>query len=546
MSREKRKQFNIRLLRKNRKPEESFGPSFQLGMPRAMARVEWEGSGETELYMGQVYSNPPDWVRFLESRIAGTPPDGLFTGGAGAVLFVPIRGRFLAVCFGHAHITLSLDAFERQFGLIVTLNSVPRDQIRSLDTATPDAVTVQRRVQASRDSDLQAFGVNIYRDLARTAAGTPKDKNFAIFVAGKDALKIVTTDKVEEIDKLCKRVLDMYEEETYRNDFSWIDRMKIVEEKSVLDDLNGKIADALNDLRNGGHADIHMSPPEIVDYMEGNKLHYNGFGSRGENFESLSIEDYVAELDRCGFEGGIKEIREKHRVRAKKDGQTKFTEKWKVYDCFVFETELTKKAITTHYVLFAGNWYKVEDDYKKEVEEFYENIEKVNIVGPTGCVNETSLINDLHKNRVDLLKLDKVKINPAGVQYGNLEPCDFFSKNREFIHLKDGHSSGPISHLWFQGVVSAEAFISDRQFRVKLRKVVKTRSKGRFAFEKLLPLASKKPNRDNYKVVYGIMRKPYVDGTIGIPFFSKVSLQATARRLEELNISVAVELIKKP
>lgn len=546
MPKETRTQFNIRLLRKNCRPEESFGPSFQPGMRRSLARVEWEGSGETELYMGQVYSNPPDWIRFLESRIVGDPPDSLFTGGAGAVLFVPIRGRFLAVCFGHAHITLSLDAFERQFGLIVTLNSVPRDQIRSLDTATPDAVTVQRRVQASRDSDLQAFGVNIYRDLARTAAGTPRDKNFALFVAGKDALKIVTADKVEEIDKLCGRVLDMYQQETYKNDFSWIDRMKIVEEKSVLEDLNSKVVDALIDLRSGKHADIHMSPPEIVDYMEGNKLHYNGFGSRGENFESLSIDDYVKELNRCAFEGGIKEIKEKHRVRAKKEGQTKFTEKWKVYDCFVFETELTNNAIITHYVLFAGNWYRVEDNYKKEVEEFYENIEKVHIVGTTSCVNETSLICNLHRNRTDLLKLDGVKINPEGVQYGNLEPCDFFSENREFIHLKDGHSSGPISHLWFQGVVSAQAFISDRHFRTQLRKVVKARSRGKTAFEKLLPLASKKPNRDNYKVVYGIMRKPYADGSVGIPFFSKVSLQATARRLEELNIRVAIELIKKP
>ena len=44
-----------------------------------------------------------------------------------------------------------------------------------------------------------------------------------------------------------------------------------------------------------------MAPPEIVNYTEGSQLHYNGFGSHGTNFHSLSIEDYVAELERCGF-----------------------------------------------------------------------------------------------------------------------------------------------------------------------------------------------------------------------------------------------------
>ena len=546
MPEEKLKHFNIRLLRKNRRPEDSFGPSFMPDTPRALTRLGWSGGGEAQLYMGQVYSNPPDWVRALDGQIVGDLPEGLFSSGAGAVLFVMVRGRCLAVCFGHAHMTLSLDAFERQFGLRVTLNAVPRGQLRSLDTATPDAVTYQRRVQASKDSDFQTFGVNINRDLARTAAGTPKDKSFAIFVAGKDALKIVVRDKVEEIDKLCERVLDMYESEDYKDNFSWIDHMKIVEEKSVLKELDDKVLKALNNIRSGKPANIHMSPPETKDYMEGNDLRYNGLGRRGENYKILSIEDYVKELRLCEFSGDIMDIKKNHIVSAKKDGEKKFSEKWKVYECFVFETSLTENSITTQYILFSGDWYRTEDNFKKEVESFYEGIQKVSIVGTTTCVNETRLIKDLDKNRPDLLMLDQAKINPADVKFGNLEPCDFFSKNRDFIHLKDGHSSGPISHLWSQGVVSAEAFISDNQFRTKLRSEAKSRSRGKFPFEQLLPKASQKLNRSDYRVVYGIMRRPYKNGTLGIPFFSKVSLQAAVKRLQELNIEVAVELIQKP
>lgn len=310
MPRDKHYQFNLRLLRPGRTANTAFGPSFSPGEPRELGQRPWEGIEGASLYVGQIYSNPPSWVDFIRTQSPDLPAD-LFASGAGAVLFVPSGDRLLAICFGHIHIALNDDAFVRQFGLKVTLNSVSREHLRSLDTATPDAVTVQKRVQTSRDSDLQAFGVDMYRDLARVAAGTPKNKNFAQFVAGKDALKIISKDKPEQLQALCDRVLEMYLRDEYKTDFSWIDRMQVVSERDLITQLDAKLFDALARLRAGESADIHMSPPEIVDYTEGNQLHYNGFGSNGTDFQSLSIDDYINELNRCHFEGEVLEIKEK-------------------------------------------------------------------------------------------------------------------------------------------------------------------------------------------------------------------------------------------
>tara|TARA_R110002073_G_scaffold258801_1_gene421814 strand:- start:836 stop:2512 length:1677 start_codon:yes stop_codon:yes gene_type:complete len=548
MARAKQYHFNLRLLRPGRTGATAFGPSFAPGEPRELETRAWAGIEGATLYIGQIYTNPPGWKEFLRTQSPDLPED-IFASGAGAVIFVPSGPRTLAICFGHVHIALNDDAFVRQFGLKVTLNSVSREQLRSLDTATPDAVTVQKRVQTSKDSDLQAFGVDMYRDLARVAAGTPKDADFALFVAGKDALKIISKDQPGDIQALCDRVLAMYLREDYKADFSWVDRMQIVSEKDVVSQLDTKLFEAVTKLRAGESADLHMSPPEIVDYTEGNQLHYNGFGGQGADFESLSIEDYVAELERCKFEGEVIELKEKHYISAKKDNDEKFDQKWKVYDCFIFETSLGGGADQKYYVLFAGAWYCVDQDFKAEVDKAYDDLEKVEIVGATACLNERELIADLVGSRDDLLMLDQQKINPKGVRYGNLEPCDFFSAKGEFIHLKDGHSSGSISHLWSQGVVSAEALISDHDFKVKLRRIVKIESDKKAsgtAFEELLPMAAQKPVRNDFKVVYGVMRKPYKDGSLGLPFFSKVSLQAAVRRLEEFGIPVAIELIQKP
>ena len=467
----------------------------------------------------------------------------MFTGGAGAVIFLPVADRIAAVCFGHIHIALNDDAFERQFGLKVTLNTVPRGQLRTLDLATPDAVTFQKRVQASKDSDLQAFGVDMLRDLARVAGGTPKEASFAHFVAGKDSLSITCEVEAGTIQAKCAEILAAFKLTSYRQEFAWVDNMRMVAEKDVVAQLDQNLFVALADLRAGNTSDLHMAPPEIVNYTEGSELHYNGFGSHGTTFHSLSIEDYVVELDRCAFGGDMAEIKEKHSIKAKSGEEEEFSEKWRVYNCFVFETALGTGKGQQHFVLFAGNWYRVEKQFKERIEAFFDAIPKASIIGPTTCRNEQQLIADIVLNRRDMLKLDQEAITPTGVKYANLEACDFLSNRKQFIHLKDGHSSGPISHLWSQGVVSAEAFVSDAGFRKRLRAKVRSLGGG---FEAYLPKSTEKVARDSYGVVYGIMRKPYADGSLGLPFFSKVSLQAAAERIAQFGIPVAIELIAKP
>lgn len=537
--------LNVRLLRNTKTIQQAFTNSFAPDGDRALEERVWVPIEGARLFVGQIYSNPPPWRTFLETGAANLPDD-MFSGGAGAIIFIPVETRVMAISFGHGHIALNLDAFERQFGLKVTLNSVPRGNLRSLDLATPDAITFQKRVQASRDSDIQDFGVDMLRDLARVAGGTPSNTDFADFIAGKDSLSITCDVEADGLGPKCTDILAVYNGNEYKTEYKWVDQMRTVQEKDLISELDDNLMAAITTLRAGGVSDLHLAPPEIVDYVEGCELHYNGFGSHGANFFSLSINDYVAELNRCGFADGIEELKTKHKVSSKKVDAKKFTEKWRIYNCFVFETSLTKENETTYYVMFAGDWYEVENDFKNRIESFYNSIEKVTIVGPTTCRNEEVLIADLVTNRGDLLKLDKEKINPEGVRYANLEPCDFFSQNKEFIHLKDGHSSSSISHLWNQGVVSAEAFISDKQFRKKLRSKVKSLAAGRpTKFEDLLPKSTEGVKRLDYTVVYGIMRKPYRDGSLGIPFFSKVSLQAAVERIRQFGFPVALELIEK-
>jgi len=544
----KSRTLTFRLLRKGKSIDDAVSETFSGDSDRALARVPWVPIDGAELVYGQIYSNPPGWADFLAEGVE-EPLSRMFTGGAGAILFVPVGGRTLAVNFGHIHIALDDDAFERQFGLKVTLNSVPATNIRTLDLATPDAVTFQKRVQASRDSDIGSFGIDEFRDLARVAGGTPGDFKFGSFVAGKDALSLTSKIEVDDLRDKCKEVLRVFNLTTYKNEFAWVDNLKPVVEKDRIEKLDLQLLKAVQELRSGKSADLHLAPPEIVNYVDGNEIHYNGFGSNGRTFNSLEINDYVSELNRCSFGSkltnadAISAIKSNHKVAAKPAGEEKFSERWKLYDCFVLEASLTIGMVTSFYVLFAGNWFEVDSSFKSKIDNFYSSLPKVTVIGPTTTANnEEDLIAQIEATRSDLIKLDRTKLNPAGTRYAFLEPCDFFSDQRQFIHLKDGKSSGPISHLWMQGVVSAESFVNDQTFRQKLRTTALTLNR---TIGSLLPTAIQRVKRDDYKIVFGVMKTRTASGGLELPFFSKVSLRTAVERLKNMDFEVGLELIEK-
>ena len=334
----------------------------------------------------------------------------------------------------------------------------------------------------------------------------------------------------------------MYERRTYTEEYPWVDQVIKVRERDVIERLDGTLFQAICNLRAGRYEDLHVAPAEIVDYTSGNELRFSGFGGEKTTFNHLSIEAYVSELNARRFTGGIDTIRGRHVVEAVVSDSGTFAEKWKIYRCFVYGTTLGSGERDNQYILSGGSWYRVSQRFRERVERFFEEIERHSIIGGTRCKNEKDLIADLEAKRNDLLKLDGVKLNPGGVARAQIEPCDFLSRDGEFIHIKDGESSGSISHLWSQGAVSIDALVSDDTFVQQLRREVAGRSRD---FLEVLPEHAGDVGREKFSVIYAVMRRPYRDGSIGMPFFSKVSARASIQYIRKLGVRVGMELIRK-
>ncbi|MGF7170823.1 uncharacterized protein (TIGR04141 family) [Sphingobium xanthum] len=503
-----------------------------------------------ELWVGQSDANPPGWVDFL-GQLAPAVRTELQTQSCAAILFVetatPVK-RLFAICFGQGHHALDESSIEQGFGLKVTLNQVSRDRLRTIDSATLDSTVMQKRTQSSRNADLGAFEINTDRDLIRLAAGNPASSTFAKALAGRDALSVRAPVAPRAIIPYCERALEIYHEKTYQRDFKFVDHVQPVGDRKLRDTLDALAFAELSALVAGKASDLHLAIPDILAPEEDLEIGYFGLGlssGRKSAFTELAIEDYVAELQKGDFSSiaSMAELRASHQVCVIKNGQADREHRRKLYSCFVFEAQ--HKKLT--YVLFDGQWYLVDRAFYAEVEKAYLGLVTPAFAPSTTAKNERAFIAELLANS-QLLCLDQARASPAGATGANFEPCDFLSAGRQLIHLKDGHSSSPLSHLWNQGLVSTESFVRDSAFRTAFRKAVTVREKQyrRSGFLALIPDGRTKPLPSDFTVVYGVMRHPNArTGSLSLPFFSKIALRAVAERLDMMGFKVELHLIAK-
>lgn len=120
------------------------------------------------------------------------------------------------------------------------------------------------------------------------------------------------------------------------------------------------------------------------------------------------------------------------------------------------------------------------------------------------------------------------------LQYGGgaskIEVCDVLTEDGIFFHIKKYGGSANLSHLFAQGYVSGELFITDEGFREAIKK--------KFAlvtpYDDLFP--KRRPTAGNYSIVYGIITTSTKE--INLPFFSKVTLKSYKRMLEGFGFKV--------
>jgi uncharacterized protein (TIGR04141 family) len=102
------------------------------------------------------------------------------------------------------------------------------------------------------------------------------------------------------------------------------------------------------------------------------------------------------------------------------------------------------------------------------------------------------------------------------------------------IHVKKRGSSSTLSHLFAQGVNSAEWLIQEPAFRTEVREVIENLDPS---YAALIPDGPIDPTK--WEVAFVVITRSKRESPLTLPFFSLVTLRMAARRLQALRFKVS-------
>ncbi len=516
----KSRSFSIYLLKEDKKATNSLKADHQLGKEVAATNLP-EGS---TLFVLDNSPHPPWWKSYF-----GVTKD-LNQVTQGALIFLPVGERCFALSFGHVFHNLEDTAYEYDFGLRVTLNSVDPEKLKSTDILEPGADRRQR-TQVPVDSDLSFFDFDRDSTILKSLTGKVKSEHKKLFkhATGSSNLRISSSLAAGELTELCEKLLELYGSDDYKTTFPDIQNIAPVRDPILISKLNEKLLEAFK----AKDESLNLTVPDIINYRDNVFSTFSGCGT-GDLYEDVFMGRYYSYLEARGQDIndiGLEEFK-KHQLRLVDEDNAPKGDSYSILKCFVFDTSLPNGAGTYH--LTEGNWYKVENDY---VAKLQGDLDPLCADLPLPVYNhktEGEYNRAVADNDGTYLCFDKKNISPDG--QSQIEPCDLYAVVDElgtFYHIKVSTFSAKLSHLFNQGVNSLEILKMEEAARVKLGALVDD-----VAISDAKKTGFKTPLTDqDYSVVFGIVtHKDKGQKSLNLPLFSRISLRRNLKSLQLMSV----------
>ena len=499
--------------------------------------------------------NRTSWSPFLESGFAGLSL-GLSMSPSAVLLVQFGRGRrrspsggvIFAFTFGYGgRFLLRPDSTVRGYGLRTALNLIyprssdDRARLRGVDTKRRGPTTVRSRLQVSHQADFESFDVNRFRDVVSKATGVPADTDtWGRRVSGGDALALQPAIAFEDLGSLCRRVEAAYQQDDYRDRFDWIDYIQPVTDPILREQLELEV---VRQLRARQADNFELAPPEIVDWESVAGFRYHFDRTRGRRASQVThpdihLADYLSGLSGSGKLQDIElAYLKSHTVDAlDTDGEQRYT--WNIWRCLVGELVLHGET----FILDESDFYQVRRDYVDELDAAIAAIPTSALPLPRSGAKTTE--GEYNKAAAeesdDLLLLDKQLVRIRG-RTTAVEICDLLTRHGQLVHVKRHLGSSDLSHLFAQGLVSAELLQTSPEFRREAAAKVTEVAQGQPGFD-LFDTDVLRPS--DFEVVYAIIEK-WQDRHLvrALPFFSKVNLREVNTNLRARGYRVAFSKI---
>lgn len=461
------------------------------------------------------------------------------------IFFVKTQSRVFAFTNGYASSVIDYKKIEWDFGVKVALNVLAGNEIRGLDTRKISLSNHQRREISSSGSTLYEYDFDFDEEFIDSITGRSHDEGFGSSLTGRESLHVNVKMNLMDIEDYCKDLLVVYNKKDYIEKFPFFDKLRINKDEQVYSKFNEQIIEAI---KNNKKDCIQFLYPNIDEFGAFNYRFI--YEKKYKDYNDISLDNILDFIKDKKIK--IEELcLKKFSVKISYD---EYNKTYSLLDYLVFEfTDSEKKYIHTKNLIL-----EVDNDFYSSIKAEIDQCEVSNIDGfklPPIYYTEHEDSNKkrskkvetegdynsrvVEQNQEELVNLDKNNFRgfPDRSQ-DQIEICDIITKNKKFICNKIyKHSSAPLSHLFMQGIVSANMLYEVKDYRIKINESVKSKFGDNF-------IGKDNINRSEITFVYGIGIES--DGRIAdtLPFFSKISLRQNIKALKKLAYNI--EIIRIP
>jgi uncharacterized protein (TIGR04141 family) len=468
------------------------------------------------LFIKTGHRTVPKWADFFR-EVFNPRSIGLETKSSRAVLLVPVEERIFCLTFGHAHFLIDPFAVERNFGLKVALNIGGEKSLRSVDKTSLEFVEIKSKEQSSKEVGIGNFDFDFETDILKSI--TAKSEGGDSTLSGRDSVNISVAIKLDTLREYLTGLFSEYESDAYKDKFSWVDNISEERDKTVIEQLNQQLIEKVVSI----DSCVWLAIPEVIVWED-----ISGFAYRKRRRDPIIRQDIHLDVWASEIIGEDDEIDINYLKRKKifvYDVNHELKDAWSVYHCLNAEIDLEDKK----YILNDGSWYSLHTDFVSDVNNYFKSIEDSSVVlPPFGTRNEPEYNHYVATSSPEYFCLMDRKNLMIGGGRSSIEFCDLLTSDNVIIHLKKYGGSSVLSHLFQQGVVSGELFLSDVKFREMVNE--------KLCVDYKLADTESWPDPTDYEVCYAIMSD--IPGELHIPFFSKVVMKNAVKRLQAYGYKV--------
>jgi uncharacterized protein (TIGR04141 family) len=518
--------------------ERALRPKYREGGVNALQRITPSPSapiGAVAL-LGQPSEKIPRWAQDLNSQFPGL--SAVTNTSNRMVIFLPVRNRVFAVCFGYGSTVLEWESIESNFGLRVAARNFQADDLTELRSRRIDASARTQSVQIPVGGELRDLGVNLEGEFVRKLAGHIESSTLALdgSVLAGDSISFKSTTNLSSVQDALTNMLTSVQESASRDGFQFVDSLEPLrsgeETAKLLDERLAREIFGQGDIDDDLSTQIlEYAPPDEIRMEDVDQVVLEN-GSKRAVLHGFSMSELRNVLRELGVRATAPMLRSVRVVPLDANGDP-VGQQTPLRNWLVFEVGNQAQR----YILTLGRWFRLQESYSDRLDSDLGRIEDVTATLSLPDTTAPEVEKEYNARAASalagtLLLMDAVMIKTEDGD--RVEACDLLHNGGYLIHVKRYNGSQTLSHLFSQGSVSAQLLRGDTTMRAHFLSEVSARD------AKFTSAAAVAPQI----VTYAIAIKDSMKLPTGLPTFSKVNLRDFAKRLRQTGATPTLARIR--